>query len=156
MLASSRPLASRGVLGATTFRPGTCTNQASRLAECCAAAPVPAPAGVRSTRGTCAFPPNMYRIFAACSTSCSIHRVMKSMNCTSRTGRRPVSAAPMAQPVMAASEMGVSRTRSGPNCSSSPSVTPKAPPYVPMSSPSSTTLGSCSIACRSASRTASA
>ena len=32
----------------TTFKPGTWTNQFSRLSECCAAAPVPLPAGVRS------------------------------------------------------------------------------------------------------------
>ena len=80
MLASNSPFASAGVAGATTFSPGTCANQASRLSECCAAAPVPDPAGVRRTIGTRAFPPNMYRTLAPCSTSCSMHSVMKSMN----------------------------------------------------------------------------
>ena len=40
----------------------------------------------------------------------------------------PVMAAPTAAPAMAASEMGVSRTRSSPNSSIIPRVTPKAPP----------------------------
>jgi hypothetical protein len=41
---------------------------------------------------------------------------MKSMNMTSTTGRRPLRAAPIAAPTMAVSLMGVSRTRSLPNC----------------------------------------
>ena len=54
--------------------------------------------------------------------------VMKSANCMSPTGRIPVSAAPTQAPVMPASEMGVSITRSAPNSSSIPAVTPNAPP----------------------------
>ena len=40
------------------------------------------------------------------------------------TGRMPHMAAPTADPPMVASEMGVSRTRSGPNSSKSPRVAP--------------------------------
>ena len=54
----SSPLASAGVEGATTFSPGTLRIQASRLWECCSAAPVPEPAAARSTIGTEAWPPN--------------------------------------------------------------------------------------------------
>jgi len=48
---------------------------------------------------------------------------MKLMLMISTTGRRPPKAAPMPAPAMAASEMGVSRTRSGPNRAKSPLVT---------------------------------
>ncbi len=47
---------------------------------------------------------------------------MKSENMISAIGFRPVIAAPMAAPRMACSEIGVSRTRSGPNCSVEPTV----------------------------------
>ena len=50
------------------------------------------------------------------------------MNCISQTGRSPMWAAPAAAPTMACSLIGVSITRSAPNCASSPSVTRKAPP----------------------------
>ena len=53
---------------------------------------------------------------------------MKSANCISATGRRPMSAAPVAPPTIAVSESGVSSTRHGPNSSWKPSVTLKAPP----------------------------
>ena len=71
----------------------------------------------------------------------------KSLNISSATGRRPVIAAPMAAPMIACSLIGVSRTRSGPNCASSPSVVLNTPPAAPMSSPSMTTDGSRSISC---------
>ena len=54
----SRPLASAGVEGMTTLSPGTWQTHASRLCECCSAAPVPEPPGVRSTMGTETWPPN--------------------------------------------------------------------------------------------------
>src|SRR5919106_4913508 len=56
---------------------------------------------------------------------------MKSMNCISATGLRPMCAAPAAAPTIAASEIGVSITRCAPNCPRKPSVTLKAPPYTP-------------------------
>ncbi len=80
---------------------------------------------------------------------------MKSMNMISITGRIPISAAPVAAPAMAASEMGVSRIRSGPNSSNMPRDTPKAPPYTPTSSPMRKTSGSRRISWIRASRTAS-
>src|SRR5690606_29731805 len=72
------------------------------------------------------------------------------MNMTSTTGLSPVIAAPTAAPTMAASEMGVSRTRSGPNLSSSPRVTPNGPPAAATSSPNKTTVGSLAMASASA------
>ncbi len=53
---------------------------------------------------------------------------MKSMNCISATGLKPMWAAPIAAPTIAASLIGVSMTRSGPNSSRKPSVILKAPP----------------------------
>ena len=52
----------------------------------------------------------------------------KSTNISSTIGRMPSTAAPMARPMNAVSEIGVSITRSGPNWSSSPPVAPKMPP----------------------------
>lgn len=46
----------------------------------------------------------------------------------SSTGRRPTMAAPMARPVIACSEIGVSRTRRSPNLSRNPLVTLNTPP----------------------------
>jgi hypothetical protein len=80
---------------------------------------------------------------------------MKSMNMISTTGRRPTSAAPTPNPVMAASLMGLERTRSGPNSSSSPRVTPKTPPWA-TSSPRISTAGSARMPSASAARIASA
>ena len=50
------------------------------------------------------------------------------MNISSTTGRLPVIASPTPMPTKPASEIGVSRTRSGPNFASSPSVTLNTPP----------------------------
>ncbi len=61
-------------------------------------------------------------------------QVTKSAKCMSTTGRRPVIAAPSADPTIAASEMGALSTRWGPNSSTSPRVTPKGRPST-MSSP---------------------
>ena len=46
----------------------------------------------------------------------------------SAIGFSPVIAAPIAAPRIACSEIGVSRTRLGPNCSSSPTVALNTPP----------------------------
>src|SRR5437763_8983511 len=67
---------------------------------------------------------------------------MKSANCISQTGRRPTTAAPIAQPMIADSASGVSITRSGPNSSMNLSVTLNAPPNTPMSSPIRSTRSS--------------
>ena len=50
------------------------------------------------------------------------------MNCISHTGRIPICAAPAAAPMIAASEIGVSITRSAPYFAAKPSVTLNAPP----------------------------
>ena len=89
---------------------------------------------------------------------------MKSMNMSSATGRMPLVAAPMAAPMKADSEIGVSRTRPG-NLWYSPLVTPSTPPQasispglpIPpaLSSPITMTDSSRSISCASASLIAS-
>ena len=79
---------------------------------------------------------------------------MKSENCISAIGRRPSTAAPIAQPMIADSASGVSITRLGPNSSMKPSVTLKAPPNVPMSSPITKTRSSERISSRMASEIA--
>ena len=50
------------------------------------------------------------------------------MNITSRIGRAPTAAAPIARPIMLSSAIGMSRTRSGPKRSYSPSVARYTPP----------------------------
>ena len=63
--------------------------------------------------GVTALPPNMYRNFAAWLKIWSKQTPMKSTNISSATGRIPAVAAPIAAPMNADSEMGVSRTRPG-------------------------------------------
>ena len=70
---------------------------------------------------------------------------MKSMNMISSTGRRPDWAAPIATPVIAASLIGVLRTRSVPNSSASPAVAVYGPPSA-TSSPITITRSSARIA----------
>ena len=53
---------------------------------------------------------------------------MKSTNISSTIGRMPSTAAPVASPMNAVSEIGVSRTLVGPKVSSSPVVEEKMPP----------------------------
>jgi hypothetical protein len=74
---------------------------------------------------------------------------------TSTIGRMPAMAAPTPAPTIAISEIGVLRTRSGPNSSSIPWVTPMEPPISAMSSPMMKTSSSRLIASLMASRTAS-
>ena len=57
------------------------------------------------------------------------------MYMSSTTGRKPAMAAPTEVPQIAASEMGVLKTRSRPNASSSPLESLNAPPYSATSSP---------------------
>ena len=123
-----RPAASTARLGITTLRPGTCVSQLSRLCECWAAPRCPAPPCVRSTSGTVSWPADMKCAFAALFTTWSSASVMKSMNMISSTGRMPDWAAPIATPVIAASLIGVSITRSAPNSSARPAVAVYGPP----------------------------
>ena len=87
-------------------------------------------------------------------TSWSKPQLTKSENCISAIGRRPSTAAPIAQPTIADSASGVSITRLGPNSSMKPSVTLNAPPKVPMSSPIRNTRSSARISSRMASEIA--
>ena len=73
---------------------------------------------------------------------------MKSANMISTIGRSPVAAEPTPSPMIAVSVTGVSTTRSLPNSSSRPAVTPKQPPKIPTSSPARNTLGSLRISMR--------
>src|ERR671919_2957166 len=150
-----RPRTSSGVDAKTTFRPGTCTNQASSCCACCAPGDQPAPPCVRIVSGTLTWPPDIVRCFAAWLTSCSIESVRKSSYMISTTGRIPCIAAPIPLPTIAISEIGVLRTRCGPNSSRSPCVTAIEPPISAMSSPMRNTLSSSRRARASASRTAS-
>src|SRR3984893_10961810 len=72
------------------------------------------------------------------------------INWISPTGFSPCTAMPMQSPLIRSSASGVSRTRSDPKRSCSPTVARKTPPLTPTSSPSTTTLGSSCIARASA------
>ena len=67
-------------------------------------------------------------VLAATVTMTSNGQVAKSANWSSTTGRSPIQAAPIAAPTKPSSEIGVSSTRSLPNSSARPRVTPNAPP----------------------------
>src|SRR3989441_8996588 len=56
------PLASAGVAGATTLRPGMCASQLSHACECCEESWSAAPFGPRNTIGRGICPPDMYSI----------------------------------------------------------------------------------------------
>src|ERR671919_2019886 len=82
--------------------------------------------------------------------------VRKSPNMMSTTGRMPVIAAPSPMPVIPASEMGESSTRSGPNSSTRPESTLNGVPASATSSPTTNTAGSRRSSSASASLTACA
>jgi hypothetical protein len=84
----------------------------------------------------------------------SIASGRKSPNMISITGRRPHTAAPNAAPVMASSEIGVSKTRSSPCAACSPGVAANTPPGLATSSPKKTTRSSRASSSSSASRIA--
>ena len=90
-----------------------CANNASKLSECCAAEERSVPSDARSTIGTVAWPPNMYRNFDAWFTISSIAPSVNSTKLIEATGRSPVTAAPTEAATMIASEIGMSITRSG-------------------------------------------
>ena len=140
--AAISPTMSSGVEGATTLRPGIIIAQFSTLWECCAPKRTPPPFAVRITSGKLTWPFVMYRLFAISFATMSQHTARKSENMISAITGTPVIAAPMAAPSSACSEIGVSRTRSGPNSSTSPTVVLNTPPAAAMSSPSITRLGS--------------
>jgi len=120
--ALSSPLASAALEGMITLSPGTALYHASKLCECCAPLGPPAPHIVRMTRGREA--PEKYLNFAAWLTIWSMAIIAKSKNMISTIGRSPTAPAPTPSPTRTASLIGVSRTRSSPNRSRSPRVTP--------------------------------
>ena len=103
--------------------------------------------------GTVTWPPNMYRNFDIWFTISSIAPNVNSTKLIEATGRSPVTAAPRDTDMIAASEIGMSITRSGPNSSSSPRNWPKFPPHE-MSSPRTMIRSSSRIASRVASTVA--
>ena len=153
--AASSPTTSRGLDGATTFSPGTAMAQFSTDCECWAPNRTPAPLAQRTTSGRASWPSDMYLILAISLAIRSQQTAKKSLNMISAIGRRPVIAAPTAAPRMACSLIGVSRTRSGPNSSSRPTVVLNTPPAAATSSPRNTTLGSRRISCAIPQATAS-
>ena len=127
MASSRRPFASKAVAGIATLMPGTCANHACRLFECCGPCPQPRPTMARMTIGSedCVFDLNRHR--AIQFTMASIEYSMKSRRWWTRTGLQPATAAPIPVAVMALSDTGKSRTRSGPKRSTKPVVDPKTP-----------------------------
>src|SRR6516165_410435 len=79
---------------------------------------------------------------------------MKPVNWISETGRKPCAARPTETPPMSPSASGVSRTRSAPKRSRSPSVARNTPPSAPTSSPNTSTDASSAMARASARLTA--
>jgi hypothetical protein len=140
-------MTSVGLDGTTTFRPGTAIAQFSTDCECCAPNRRPPPLPDRITNGKVTWPLVMYRLLAISLATMSQHTAKKSLNMISAIGRSPVIAAPIAAPRMACSLIGVSRTRTGPNSSSSPTVPLNTPPAEATSSPRNSTSESRRISC---------
>ena len=86
----------------------------------------------------------MYRYLASWLAIWSKQTPAKSANMISASGRRPWTAAPIAVPTIACSEIGVSSTRRPPKRSCRPSVVLKTPPAAATSSPSRNTSSSAS------------
>ena len=112
----------------TIFSPGRWANRASRDCECWQPMPPPTPPSVRITIGSSSSPGAICMILATWLPIWSMASRMKSMNEISATGRIPIRAAPVAVPMIADSQIGVSRTRWGPKRSSSPLDTLNTPP----------------------------
>ena len=103
---------SAGVDGMTTLSPGMWASSASRLCECWLPEERPAPNWVRTVSAISAAPPVMNGSLAAWLSSWSKQTPRKSRYISSTTGRIPAMAAPTPRPMIAVSEIGVSRTRS--------------------------------------------
>ena len=116
-------------------------SSASRLWECWLPEERPAPNWVRTVSAIWAAPPVMNGSFAAWLSSWSRQTPTKSRYISSTTGRIPAIAAPTPRPMIAVSEIGVSRTRS-PNRSRRPRVSPKTLPPAPTSIPATKTRSS--------------
>ena len=129
-------------------------SSASRLCECWLPDERPAPNWVRTVSAISAAPPVMNGSLAAWLSSWSKQTPRKSRYISSTTGRIPAIAAPTPRPMIAVSEIGVSRTRS-PNRSCSPRVRPKTLPPAPTSMPATNTRSSAASSASSASWIAS-
>ena len=103
-----------------------CANDDSGFCEWNGPPEKPPPDGQRTTIGTDV--PVRQCCLAAMVTRWSQPHEMKSANCISATGRRPIIAAPVQAPTIAVSASGASITRHSPNSSWKPLVTLKAPP----------------------------
>ena len=103
-----------------------CANELSGFCEWNGPPEKPPPDGSRTTIGTGVLPRKY--CFRRDRDEVVPAQEMKSANCISATGRRPISADPVAPPTIAVSESGVSMTRQGPNSSWKPRVTLNAPP----------------------------
>ena len=152
--ARSSAFASAGVDGATILIPGMPVSQATGICEWMAPKRPPAPTTERIVTGTLTSPRVRNQYFDIWLTMLSMTSVRKSPNMISTTGRSPVTAEPKAAPARASSEIGVSKTRSGPCFSSRPPVTANTPPAAATSSPKKTTRSSAASASSSPSRTA--
>ena len=154
MEARSRPYVSAGVDGITTLNPGMCASSASRLCECWLPDERPAPNWVRTVSAISAAPPVMKGSLAAWLSNWSKQTPMKSRYISSTTGCMPAMADPTPSPMMAVSEIGVSRTRPG-NSVARPRVSPKTLPPAPTSTPATKTRSSSASSAARAERTAS-
>ena len=112
----------------TYTRPGR-WRRAPRDSASAARRGAPPPEAPRTTSRMRGVPPIMNRSFAAWFASWSMATVTKSENCSSTTGRIPVSAAPTPAPTKPHSEMGVSRTRPAPKRSYGPPSRGSSPTF---------------------------
>ena len=116
----NKPLASYGLEGTITFKPGVFANQFSKAWEW-VAANCPADAvGPLKTIGQLNWPPDICLIFAALLIIWSIPTREKLKVIYSTIGLFPVMVEPIATPANPSSEIGVSITLFGPNSSSIP------------------------------------
>ena len=136
--ALSSPLASAGVDGMTTVRPGDVREQRLEALRVLAARAAPGAELVRTvsaTRGAAGHERHLRglveELVEASADEVEVHDLDDRP--------QPGIAAPTPRPTIALSEIGVSRTRASPNRSCSPRVTPNDAARRPTSSPSTTT-----------------
>ena len=109
----------------------------------------------RITTGTLMRPALIHRMRDAWLIRSPKASSAKSTNMKSTTGRAPAIAAPTHMVENPRSQIGVSRSRSGPCRLNKPVVVLKFPPRSPIPSPTTKMVASRSISCASAERAAS-
>ncbi|MPM23598.1 hypothetical protein SDC9_70072 [bioreactor metagenome] len=139
------PFASYAHEGLTTVRPVACMYRLSRQFECSAPAPKEEPMALLTTSGSLNSGPCIYLHLPTQWNSSLNATSEKSAYINSTHGLSPVTAAPMALPIMAVSTIGVFFTLSDPNSSRIPFVIPKIFPICATSSPYKITLSSLRI-----------